>query len=139
MPPAGSPTARRWRWTGSPASCAGCVNLWSEHDLFRKPASTPDQVQGRLFRDHALMRPRIFVTQPIADSALKRLRKIASVKINPDASRIPTKRELIAGVGQCDILFSRLHDKIDRDVLAANPELRALTSMTTTPDNLDVA
>src|SRR5215213_9761636 len=24
------------------------------HDLFRKPAATPDQVRGRLFRDHAL-------------------------------------------------------------------------------------
>src|SRR5207249_9246011 len=24
------------------------------HDLFRKPVSTPDQVRGRLFRDHAL-------------------------------------------------------------------------------------
>ena len=85
------------------------------------------------------MRPRVFVTQPIADSAVKRLRKIATVKVNPDASRIPTKRELIAGARQCDILFSRLHDKIDRDVLAANPKLRALTSMTITPDNIDVA
>src|SRR5437588_10133330 len=25
-----------------------------EHDLFRKPLHTPDQVRGRLFRDHAL-------------------------------------------------------------------------------------
>ena len=25
-----------------------------EHDLFRKPVPTPDQVRGRLFRDHAL-------------------------------------------------------------------------------------
>jgi hypothetical protein len=27
-----------------------------EHDLFRKPVPTPDQVRGRLFRDHALKR-----------------------------------------------------------------------------------
>src|SRR5271166_4878783 len=26
-----------------------------EHDLFGKPASTPDQVRGRLFPDHALI------------------------------------------------------------------------------------
>src|ERR1700758_5614797 len=26
-----------------------------EHDLVRKPVPTPDQVRGRLFRDHALM------------------------------------------------------------------------------------
>ncbi len=36
-------------------------------------------------------------------------------------------------------MFSRLHDKIDRDVLAANPKLRAVTSMTISPDNIDVA
>src|SRR5262249_57709555 len=85
------------------------------------------------------MRPRIFVTQPIADSALKRLRKVASVKVNPDASRVPGKRALVAGARACDILFSRLHDRIDRDVLAANPKLRALCSMTISPDNIDVA
>jgi glyoxylate reductase len=87
----------------------------------------------------ALMRPRVFVTQPVADSALKRLRKVASVKVNPDSSRIPSKRALVAAARQCDILFSRLHDEIDRDVLAANPKLRALNSMTITPDRIDVA
>jgi glyoxylate reductase len=87
----------------------------------------------------ALMRPRIYVTQPVADSAVKRLRAVATVKVNPDASRIPSKRTLMAGARQCDILFSRLHDRIDRDVLAANPKLRAVTSMTITPDNIDVA
>jgi glyoxylate reductase len=87
----------------------------------------------------ALMRPRIFVTQPIAVSALKRLRAVAAVKVNPDSSRVPAKRELIAAARSCDILFGRLHDKIDRDVLAANPRLKALCSMTITPDNIDVA
>src|SRR5215211_4907085 len=28
-----------------------------EHDLFRKPVSSPDQVRARLFRDHALTDP----------------------------------------------------------------------------------
>jgi hypothetical protein len=35
-----------------PAHDAGCRLLW--HDLFRKPLTTPHQVQGGLFRDHAL-------------------------------------------------------------------------------------
>jgi glyoxylate reductase len=87
----------------------------------------------------ALMRPRIFVTQPIADSALKRLRKVAAVKVNPDGSRVMPKRDLVAAARTCDILFGRLHDKVDRDVLAANGKLRALNSMTITPDNIDVA
>jgi glyoxylate reductase len=39
----------------------------------------------------------------------------------------------------CDILFSLLHDRIDREVIVANPELRAVASMSITPDNIDVA
>ena len=37
-----------------------------------------------------MRRPRIFVTQPVAKSAIDRLRKIGKVKINPDDSRIIT-------------------------------------------------
>ena len=84
-------------------------------------------------------RPRVFVSQPIAASALERLRQIASVKINTDSSKIVAKSKLIAAVKKCDILFSLLHDKIDRAVLAANPKLRAVCSMSITPDNIDVA
>jgi len=84
-------------------------------------------------------RPRVFVTQPIAPSALERLRAIATVKINADSSKILAKSKLIAAVRKCDILFSLLHDKVDRAVLAANPKLRAVTSMSITPDNIDLA
>jgi glyoxylate reductase len=85
------------------------------------------------------MRPRIFVTQPIAPSAVERLRAIADVMMNPDASRILPKRSLCAAARRHDILFPLLHDRIDRDVLAANPKLRAVTSMAITPDGIDVA
>ena len=40
---------------------------------------------------------------------------------------------------KCDILFSLLHDTVDRAVLAANPKLKAVASMTITPDQIDVA
>jgi glyoxylate reductase len=86
-----------------------------------------------------MSKPRIFVTQPIAVSALARLKQVANVKVNPDSSRIISKRALIAAVCKCDILFTRLHDRVDRDVLAANPNLRAVNSMSITPDNTDVA
>jgi glyoxylate reductase len=86
-----------------------------------------------------LMRPRVFVTQPIAASALARLREVAAVTVNPDSSRIIAKTKLIAAARKCDILFPRLHDKVDRDVVRANPKLRAICSMTITPDNTDVA
>ena len=84
------------------------------------------------------MRPRIFVTQPVAQSAVDRLRQVASVRINPDASRIISKKALLAGVRTCDILFSLLHDRIDKSVIAANPKLRAIGSQSITPDNIDV-
>jgi len=85
------------------------------------------------------MRPRVFVTQPVARSALDRLRKVAAVTVNPDASRIIGRRALLAAVRRCDILFSLLHDRIDREVIAANPTLRAIASQSITPDNIDVA
>jgi glyoxylate reductase len=84
-------------------------------------------------------KPRVFVSQPIAPRALERLRKIADVKINTDSSKIIAKAKMIAGVKKADILISLLHDKVDRAVLAANPKLRAVTSMSITPDNIDVA
>jgi glyoxylate reductase len=83
-------------------------------------------------------RPRIFVTQPVAGSALTRLRAVADVKVNPDSSKIIKKSALIAALRKHDILFSLLHDVVDRAVLAANPKLRAVTSMSITPDNIDV-
>jgi glyoxylate reductase len=85
------------------------------------------------------MRPRIFVTQPVVASALARLRDIADVEVNAEDRRVIAKEALIAGARNCDILFSLLHDKIDREVIAANPRLRAIASMSITPDNIDVA
>jgi glyoxylate reductase len=86
-----------------------------------------------------LARPRIFVTQPVAKSAIARLRKVATVKVNPESSRIIPKKALVAAARKSDILFSLLHDRIDRDVIAANPALRAIASQSITPDNIDVA
>ena len=85
-----------------------------------------------------MSRPRIFVTQPIAKSAADRLKAVGALKINPDSARIISKPALIAAARKCDILFTKLHDKVDRDVVAANPKLRAIASQSITPDNTDV-
>ncbi len=68
------------------------------------------------------MRPRIYITQPVAQSALERLRAVADVELNPDSIHIVTKDELLDAVRRHDILFCLLHDHIDRDVIAANPD-----------------
>ena len=84
-------------------------------------------------------KPRIFVTQPVAESAAKRLRALGSVKIFPDDSRIIPHRTLVSAVRKADILFCLLHDKIDRTVITANPKLRHVAAQSISPSNIDVA
>jgi glyoxylate reductase len=86
-----------------------------------------------------MAKPRIFVTQPVAESALTRLRAVASVKVNPDDSRIIPKTTLIAAVKKADVLFCLLHDRIDKAVIAANPKLRHIAAQSISPSNIDVA
>ncbi len=87
----------------------------------------------------AAARPRIFVTQPVSDQALNRLREVASVEIFPDTSKIIPKNKLISAVRKADILFCLLHDKIDHAVVMANPKLRMIAAQSITPSNIDVA
>ena len=84
------------------------------------------------------MKPRIFITQPIADSAVARLRAVAEVTVGPDSSRILPKADLVEAVKHADILYALLHDVVDREVVEANPGLKAVASSSITPDNIDV-
>src|SRR5262245_66113151 len=68
-----------------------------------------------------------------------RLRAVADVEVNPDSSRVLDKAKLIEAVKRCDILLSLLHDTVDREVLAANPKLKAVSSMNITQDRIDLA
>jgi glyoxylate reductase len=84
-------------------------------------------------------RPRIFVTQPIADRAMARLRELGAVTANPNPLHIMTAAELAAAVRGNDVLFCLLHDPVDATVVRANPALKVIASMTITPANIDVA
>lgn len=83
-------------------------------------------------------RRRVFVTQPIAASALDRIKAVADVAVNLDDSQILPRESLLAGVAECDFLLSLLHDKIDRSIIATNPDLWAITSMAITPSDIDI-
>jgi glyoxylate reductase len=85
-----------------------------------------------------MMRPKIYITQPVAEAAIERLRAVADVELNPDTLHKVTKAELLAKVPQLDILFCLLHDKVDKDVIAAGRQLRAIASMKITPSDIDV-
>ncbi len=82
--------------------------------------------------------PRIFVTQPVSEHALKRLRAAARVAVFADSSRVIPKRTLIAEVRKADILFCLLHDTIDRAVIEANADLRLIAAQSIMPSNINV-
>jgi len=83
------------------------------------------------------MRAKIYITQPVAESALQRLRTTADVEINPDPLHIPSVAELITAVKRCDILYCLLHDRVTKAVIDANPNLKAIVSTAITPANID--
>jgi len=85
-----------------------------------------------------MMRPKIYITQPVAESAIERLRAVADVELNPDTLHKVTTAELLAKVPQLDILFCLLHDKINADVISAGKKLRGICSMKITPSDIDV-
>jgi glyoxylate reductase len=87
----------------------------------------------------AQRRPRIFVTQPVSQTAIKRLSAAAAVKVFPDSGRIIPRRTLVEAVQKTDILFCLLHDTIDRAVVTSNPQLRLIAAQSITPSNIDVA
>jgi len=85
------------------------------------------------------MPPAIFVTQPIADGALARLREVGAVELNPDPLHIITKPELLAALPRTEYLVCLLHDRIDAEVIAAGPRLKLIASMAIIPAGVDVA
>ena len=85
------------------------------------------------------MHPSVFITQPVAPSAMERLRRVAEVTWNPDTTHVLTKDELCVAVRQHDILFCLLQDRVDGEVIAINAGLRAVASMKITPSDIDVA
>lgn len=84
------------------------------------------------------MSPHIFVTQPIPESALARLREVGEVELNPDALHIVTKPELIAALRRNDYLVCLLHDRVDAEVIQSAPHLKLIASMATNPTGVDV-
>ncbi|MBI2491502.1 MAG: D-glycerate dehydrogenase [Candidatus Rokubacteria bacterium] len=85
------------------------------------------------------MRPRVFVTQPVAARALDRLRTVADVDGNADPLRILTPPELAAVIRDRDVLFCLVQDTVTAAVIAAAPRLRLIATMTITPEQIDVA
>ena len=85
------------------------------------------------------MKPSIFVTQPLEESALNKLRLRMLVEVHPDAARTIMKSALIQGSRGKDCLFCRLGDQVDAEVIGANPDLKLIATMATGAGGIDVA
>jgi glyoxylate reductase len=81
----------------------------------------------------------VYLTQPIAEAALARLRGAAEVAMNPDPIHIVTREELLTGLREADVLFCLLHDRVDAGIIQSSRRLRLIASMAITPANVDVA
>ena len=85
------------------------------------------------------MRPSVYITQPVASSAIERLQQVADVDWNRDALHIATKQELLEAARTHDVIFCLLHDRIDRDIVFAHPRLKMIATLTITPADIDTA
>jgi glyoxylate reductase len=84
-------------------------------------------------------RPRIFITQPVAERAIRTLETRAHVSWNHDALHVLSKPELIEAVRDVDYLVCLVQDRVDAEVIAAAERLKAIASMTIVPEDIDVA
>ncbi|HBB17291.1 MAG TPA: D-glycerate dehydrogenase [Syntrophus sp. (in: bacteria)] len=84
------------------------------------------------------MKPTIFVTQPIEESALRKLLTHLEVEVHPDVIQTITKESLLAGVSGKDYLLCRLGDQIDADVINANPKLKLIATMAGSAAGIDM-
>lgn len=86
-----------------------------------------------------MKKPRLFVTQPVEQSALDLLQKEMDVTVHPDSSRSINRQELIEAIRQNDYLFCRLGDVVDAEIMDANPDLKLIATMSTAAAQIDLA
>ncbi len=85
-----------------------------------------------------MAKPKIFISQPVAEAAVERLKKVMEVKMNPDSIQLVPKKDLIEEVKTHDYLFCLLGDIVDAEVINANPNLKMIASMAIIPAEIDV-
>jgi len=80
---------------------------------------------------------RVFVSRKIPESGINLLKKYFEVRIYPK-EKIISRKELINGVKWGDGLLCLLTDKIDSEILDANPNLKVVANYAVGFNNIDV-
>ena len=83
------------------------------------------------------MKPKVFITRKIPEAGIELLRKSCIVKIYPKETAI-SRKELIKGVKWCDALLCLLTEKIDKEIIDANPNLKVIANYAVGYNNIDV-
>lgn len=87
-----------------------------------------------------MSRNRVFVTRRIPEAGLSHLRgQGARVRIGqPDDEDTVDRTVVVEGVKEADVLLSLLTERIDREVLEANPALLGVANFAVGFDNIDI-
>lgn len=80
---------------------------------------------------------RVFVTRPIAQSALRRLAETARVELWDD-DLPPAHNELVKALARADAVLSMVSDRFDAATLAELPHLVVISNLAVGVDNIDL-
>ncbi len=84
-------------------------------------------------------RPRIVITRPISDEALKLLQPRADIAVGPDDPPIPTPGEVVELIKDADIVYTLPANPVNGDAIRGAKKLRFIATMGTGYDNIDIA
>lgn len=85
-----------------------------------------------------MSRPVVFLTRRLPDPALRIVEAACTVELWDDAETPIPREALVGGVAGADGLLCLITDRIDAELLAAAPRLRAVANMAVGYDNIDV-
>lgn len=83
------------------------------------------------------MKPKIYVTRKLPQSALNKLSTVFELFINSE-DRVLNKAEIIRNIKGCDALLCLLTDSIDADIMNACPELKVISNYAVGHNNIDM-
>ena len=84
-------------------------------------------------------RPRIVVTRPVSDEALKLLRARADITVGADDPPVPTPQEVVGLIKDADIVYTLPANPVNGDAVRGAANLKFIATMGTGYDNIDIA
>lgn len=84
------------------------------------------------------MKPKVYLTRTLPPAVIERLQRDTLLTLNP-LEQAATKAEIIAGLRGQDVLLCNITDRIDAEIIAAAPALKAIVNFGVGFNHIDVA